>query len=77
MQWLLVTAGVVPSPPILVTLMKDALATRRNIPEDTILHSSLSSHLLEACQVLEGIVIRKINCNLVHKERRGELEEKN
>jgi hypothetical protein len=56
-EWrrLLVTANVVPSSPILVTLMMEALssfetsvlarATQRNVPEDSILHSHCRENL--------------------------------
>jgi hypothetical protein len=73
---LLVTASVVPSSPILVTLMKKALsfsensvlarATRRNIPEDAILHRHrseiLKSYIGQVLELHEVEICTKSTC---------------
>jgi hypothetical protein len=66
MNWLLVTANVVPSSPILVSLMMEALsssetsvltrATWRNIPDNDLLHNhrreNLKSYTATVCGYL-------------------------
>jgi hypothetical protein len=80
---LLVTVNVVPSSPILVTLMMEAVsssetsvlarATRRNIPEDAVLHFILTPSVSFTWDIFQYVQLTRTFSDLRHMSTLGYL----
>jgi hypothetical protein len=78
---LLFTANVVPSSPILVTLVKEAIfpsetsvptrAPQRNIPEDGIIHSHRSENFkLYILSSVQNAAFRRLDCDSIFRRQK-------